>query len=127
MATQNIIVVAARSLLLDLIMDVLYFPVWWYSAGLVQFVYNRARSTVATSEHLAIRLLVLNIFRPMFAQYDRTGRIISFFMRLVILCVRSVYLLGYTALQLIAIVAWVAAPLFIVYRLVVIYLGWYAF
>lgn len=124
MTSQNIIVVAGKLLLVDVIADALYFPLWWYTAGLAQFARGRARSVMETSENLALRLLLLNIFKPMFAQYDRVGRIISFFMRIVILVGRAVYFFLYCALQLAVLAAWILLPLFIFYRIVSIYAGW---
>ncbi len=109
----------------DVVADVIFFPIWWYTSGLKLMVLNRGTSVVDMEEHLALRLLLLNMFKPMFAQYDRAGRVISFFMRLIILIFRSVYFVIYLALQLLFILMWIALPVFVFYRLMVIYAPWY--
>ena len=125
-ARQNIGVLAARSIFIDLIGDALYFPLWWYSSGLQQILLGFARSVTETADHLSLRLLILNIFRPMFAQSDRTGRIISFFMRLVILIGRSIYFFVYVLFRMLLVIIWAAIPVLIVYRLAAIYVFPYA-
>jgi hypothetical protein len=126
MVQQNIIVLAVKSIVVDIIGDALYFPIWWYSVGLKTVLMNRVRSLDAMSEQLALKLLILNIFKPMFAQSDSAGRIISFFMRIVILIARSVFFAIFAVLQLCILILWVGVPLYVFYRIVGIYLSWYA-
>lgn len=123
---QNIIVAAGRSIVIDIIGDVLYFPIWWYTSGLKYRLKRFTQSISEMADHLALRLLLLNIFRPMFAQYDRTGRIISFFMRIVILIARSVYFGIYMILQTLIVIVWLLLPVLIAYRISEIYILRYA-
>ena len=125
MVQQNILVLALKSIIVDIIGDALYFPIWWYTMGLKHIVMNRLKSLDSMSNQLALRLLILNIFKPMFAQSDSTGRIISFFMRIVLLIGRSIFFGIYTLLQLLIILFWVSLPVFIFYRIVSIYFAWY--
>jgi hypothetical protein len=125
MVQQNIIILSIKSIVVDIIGDALYFPIWWYTVGLKHIVMNRVKSLEAMSNQLALRLLILNIFKPMFAQSDRAGRIISFFMRIVILIARSIFFVIYTFLQALIILIWIGVPLLIFYRLVGIYFSWY--
>lgn len=127
MRTQNIALLAAKSIVVDVIGDVLYFPLWWYSAGLRYRLQRFVMSVTTMADQLALRLLVLNIFKPMFAQSDRAGRIISFFMRIVILIARSIYFFVFMLLQLLLIVFWVVVPIFVAVRIVEIYLSVYGF
>ena len=122
MLRQNIVFLATKTLFFDIAWDFVYFPIWWYTVGLQHIVMNGMKNILAMADHLALRLLVLNIFKPMFAQTDRAGRIISFFMRVVILIARSVYLFIYTLLQLVLIVGWIIVPAFVVYRLLSIFI-----
>ena len=125
MLRQNIFFVAGKSIFIDIIGDALFFPLWWYTSGLKHVIENFVRSIIEMSDHLALRLLILNIFKPMFAQTDRAGRMISFFMRIVILIGRSIYFLIYTILRLLIVLVWIAIPAFVFYRLVTIY--WYSY
>ena len=84
--TQNIIVQAAKILLIDLIGELLYFPIWWYTQGLkrvVLYVFNSIRNT---NKNLAVGLMFKSLGKPMFGQYDREGRLISFFFRFIPIC-----------------------------------------
>ncbi|MBI4090586.1 MAG: hypothetical protein HY422_01030 [Candidatus Komeilibacteria bacterium] len=119
---QNIFAAAGRSIAVDIVGDVLYFPIWWYTSGLKYRLKRFMQSIGEMADHLALRLLLLNIFKPMFAQYDRTGRIISFFMRIVILIVRSVYFFIYSIVQMVIVVVWLLLPVLIVSRILEIYL-----
>lgn len=121
MIRQNSFLVATRMVALDVIMEALYAPVWWYTAGLRHIALNRLKNMRDTASHLALRLLILNIFQPMFAQFDRAGRIISFFMRIIIIIARLVYFLVYCIFELAILALWVAVPLFVLYRLIVLY------
>lgn len=120
---QNIFFVAGKSILVDLIGDVIYFPIWWYTAGFFQVLKNFARNIKSMASQLALRLLVLNIFKPMFAQYDRAGRIISFFMRIVILVGRAVYFMLYLIVQTALVLVWLLLPIVAVLRLIDMYLN----
>ncbi len=126
MIQQNIVVLSIKSIAIDIVGDVLYFPIWWYTTGLKHIVMNRIRSLEGMSDQLALRLLLLNIFKPMFAQSDSAGRIISFFMRIVILIARSIFFFVFSMLQMLIILIWIGLPVLIFYRLEVIYLGGYA-
>jgi len=126
MIKQNILVASGRSILVDIVWDFVYFPVWWYTSGLKQITLGRIKSIENMVDHLALRLLLLNIFKPMFAQYDRAGRIISFFMRIVILIGRSIYFFVYSALQLVIVIIWLLLPALVVYRIIGIYFTRYA-
>jgi hypothetical protein len=122
MIKQNIVYLAGKSFAVDIIGDALYFPIWWYTLGLRHIIFNAFKSIRDTAHNLALRLLVLNIFKPMFAQYDRAGRIISFFMRVVILIARTIYIVIFAILRLIIVVIWIMFPLLVVYRLIDIFI-----
>lgn len=121
MVSQNIFFTASRTVLIDLLWEIVYFPLWWYTAGLKQIVLLRIKNVKDMADHLALRLLILNIFKPMFAQYDRTGRIISFFMRIIILVARFVFFSVYILLELVIVAVWIGIPIFTLYRIIAIY------
>ncbi|HBU27875.1 TPA: hypothetical protein DEB00_02040 [Candidatus Uhrbacteria bacterium] len=90
---QPLVVQAAKLFLVDLVGGVLGFPVWWYSRGAVRwshFMWDWYASYRAT---LAVDVWVKNLFVPMYGSYDIAGRLISFFMRLVMIFLRSFLLL----------------------------------
>ena len=95
----------------DLIGEFLYWPVWWYSKGLKNTTIFSARTIKDWEEILGVSIWAKNLFTPMFGQYDIEGRLISFFMRLIQLTLRSVILAFLIVFSLIPIILWVLLPL----------------
>ena len=115
--TQNIAFRAIRYVLIDLIGDILYWPAWWYSKGLLKaglFCLNEIKDQ---EERMGLRIWTKNIFTPMFAQYDIEGRIISFFMRLIQIIFRSIFLAVWVAFMLILFIVWIILPFIVCYQL----------
>jgi len=113
--TQNIIVQATKILLVDLIGELLYFPIWWYTQGLKRVVLYVFNSIKNTNRNLAVGLMFKSLFKPMFGQYDREGRIISFFFRLILTFARTIAFLILVAIYLLAIVFWILLPVAVVW------------
>ena len=113
--TQNIIVQATKILLVDLIGELLYFPIWWYTQGLKRVVLYVFNSIKDTNRNLAVGLMFKSLFKPMFGQYDREGRIISFFFRLILTFARTIAFLILVAIYLLAIVFWILLPVAVVW------------
>lgn len=81
--------------------NILTFPIWWYSEGL-QLAFRHARSrwgTVLRSTGLIIFLR--NMTQPLYGDYTRSGRAISFFLRVFLL----VFILIWTVVRLIIVLA----------------------
>jgi len=116
--TQNIIITAIKSLFIDLIGEILYFPIWWYTQGLKRIVLYVWNSIKRTGRNLALPLMFKNMFNPMFGQYDRQGRIISFFMRLILTFSRLIMFVVLTIFHSIIIVFWIVLPLVVAWGIV---------
>lgn len=115
--TQNIAFRTIRYVLIDLIGDILYWPVWWYSKGLLKAGLFCLREIKNQEERLGLTIWMKNIFTPMFGQYDIEGRIISFFMRLIQIIARSIFLAVWAAFMLILFTIWIILPLIAGYQL----------
>ena len=102
----------------ELIRDILYFPVWWYGRGLVNLIMGMVNFLVDKQKALALFVWVKNIFRPMYAQYDWQGMLISFFMRLAQIIFRSIVMLFWLIFSLAVIIFWILFPLFVVYEII---------
>lgn len=102
-------------LLFETFLDLLYFPVWWYTAG----AYGSAKWCLgliaAGNGNFAPGLWLANIFVPMYGQYDFEGRLISFFMRLVQILVRLVALFIWILICLILFCVWLLLPIMVFY------------
>lgn len=101
---------ATSFLLRELVGEILRFPVWWYSEGLVLAWRRLERQWMAGVDRTGIRWLLINMGKPMYGDYTRSGKIISFFFR-VILVFWSVMVLGVWAVMVLTIfLIWLAAP-----------------
>jgi hypothetical protein len=88
-----------KSFLFDTLLSIFYFPIWWYTKGLKKrFIFFKERVRVL-SNALALKIMFANYFKPMFGDYSRPGRMISFFMRTILLLWRIfLFLAGFLGL-----------------------------
>jgi len=115
---SNSFIFYSLQILIELIRDVLYFPVWWYGRGLLNLIIGVMHFLSDKQKALALLVWIKNIFRPMYAQYDFAGILISFFIRLVQIIFRSLFLLFWLILCLAVILFWVLFPLFVIYEII---------
>jgi len=94
-----------------LAVNIVTAPFWWYSVGLFVFAQMLAESLRRVARNLGIALWARNIFTPMFGQYDRVGRIISFFVRLANVIGRSIALALWALWWLILFFIWIGGPI----------------
>ena len=117
MLTNNLGLYAGK-ILVDLLKDILYFPLWWYSRGLKQLAIKVKNFLVSKERSLALFVWMKNIFRPMYAQYDWAGILISFFVRLFQITVRGIFMLGWLTVALLALGLWLILPVLAVYEII---------
>ncbi len=104
---------AVKFVAVDLIADFLLFPVWWYTEGFVRALRAAGRWLRDARRLMAVGLWTKHLFVPMFAQYDISGRLISFSIRLAMIIVRS---LGLAVLAVVIgffLIAYLAFPFFV--------------
>ncbi len=99
------------SLLAGVVGQFLYFPVWWYSTGLLRFSKRIFYFWQDQFYSLGVWVWIKNIFVPMYGQFDITGRLISFLVRLVQIVARTFILLAWLIACLILVILWIAWPL----------------
>lgn len=114
---NNIAYTTAKYVLIDLIGDILYWPVWWYTRGLVKTGLFCWQSVKNQEEKLGLLIWIKNITTPMFGQYDWEGRLISFFVRLIQIIFRAAILLVWIILVLGFFLLYVFLPLIIIHQL----------
>ncbi len=99
---------ATRFIFREFVVDVLFFPAWWYGKGFIRvgrFTLTRIAEFTNRSRW-SPKVWFQNIFVPMYGDYSRSGRAISF-------AVRAVVALALTVVLVVAVVAYLA--LFILY------------
>jgi hypothetical protein len=104
-----------KLIFVDTLLDILYFPVWWYSRGMV-LAFKWVVAEIMSFENLfGLRIWIKNIFHPMFSQHDWQGKIISFFMRIFQIIFRTVALAGVSVFYFILFLAYLVLPVFIIW------------
>ncbi len=114
---KNLAITSLQFVAVDIIGDILFWPIWWYTKGLVNAVLSTGRNIKEQAEALGIGVWLRNIFTPMFGQYDIEGRIISFFMRLIQIIVRTVGLVFWSLIYCFFFALWIFLPPLVVYQL----------
>lgn len=104
--------------LIDSFRTILYFPLWWYSRGLVNTLKGSLSWTRDFEQTLGFKIWVKNLFVPMFGQRDIMGRFISFLLRLFQIITKGIVLLVFIFLQIVLIVFWLVLPVFILYMII---------
>lgn len=92
--------------LFEVFLDVLYFPVWWYTAGLIQcirYLWNQVRYGVAV---LGIGIWIKNFFKPMYGVSTLQERIISVVMRFFVLIGKFIALIAWMLILFLLLVIW---------------------
>jgi hypothetical protein len=97
-------------ILLQILRDFLYFPLWWYSVGLWRTLLKVGTFLHEQQTILGLAVWIKNIFTPMYGQRDFTGKAISFFIRLIQIIFRGILMLFWLLLSLIFIIFWLALP-----------------
>ncbi|MDD2807184.1 MAG: hypothetical protein PHW95_01515 [Patescibacteria group bacterium] len=120
---KGLIYTPVKYIAIGLVGDVLYWPIWWYTVGLVKTLKMCFREIAAQESRLGLSIWAKNIFTPMFGQYDVEGRIISFFARLIQIIYRSVLLLVWSIFVMIILIVWIFTPFFVVYQIYYLFLN----
>lgn len=102
-------------LLIQFLVDIFYFPVWWYSVGAKRAFFACINFIGEANANLAPGLWLKNIFVPMFGQTDLQGRITSFFMRLINVIGRGIGLCIWIVVVWILFLVWLSFPALVVF------------
>ena len=115
--SQNIAWKTTKYVFKEIIIDVVYFPLWWYTKGVKKAGFFFINEVIDWSNRLSLRILFKNLLKPMYGDYSRSGRAISLIMRLIVfgfkLFIMIIWLIILLALSLL----WVVLPVFIIYMI----------
>jgi len=114
--SDHILIATLKYIAVEIIWDVIYFPIWWYSKGLMRVInYCIESATFHVNRRMALGIWIKSMFKPMYGDYTREGRIISIFMRFVVLIWKLVSAVLWLVLLFIIFILWIALPLLIIY------------
>ena len=94
--------------------EIIYAPVWWYSAGAVGALNRFFDRLRFGNQYFGWSVWLVNIFRPMYAQRDFAGRAISFVVRIIQVIVRSMLLLGWSMVALLMLLSYFFLPVIVI-------------
>ena len=100
----------ARLLFVDLLGSVVWFPAWWYTEGLTMVAKKALNTLRYRARAYSFRIWIKNFFTPMYGQYDITGRLVSVFMRTVVLIARAIAIMVEAVVYAVGLVVWLALP-----------------
>lgn len=107
----------STKIVVELIWEIVYFPIWWYTRGLWQFMLSILNFLSHKNKSIGFTVWLKNILRPMYGQYDFFGIIISIVIRSVQIIFRGLIMLIWIGLSLLALAAWLALPLIVAYQI----------
>ncbi len=94
----------------DLFLSLGSWPIWWYSRGLKRFHKFFIKRVKLSWRNRALHILLRSWFKPMYAQYDWQGRIISFFFRTLLIIWRFLMFVVLLLFYLLLYLAWIILP-----------------
>lgn len=112
---DNVLVRALRYIGLEFIWGILYFPVWWYTTGTKRMLLFIGREINELAQTLNLKILLKSLFKPMFGDYSREGRMISIFVRFFHLLFLTLTQLVFTVAIIGLLVIWLVLPLIVIY------------
>jgi hypothetical protein len=102
-----------------ILIDTIYFPIWWYTAGFLKVLQWSKKSMQKAERVAALKIWLKSMFKPMFQDYTKEGRIVSFFMRIVLLIFKLV-MVGLWAMVLLGVILlWLTIPVITILLLLV--------
>ena len=106
-----------QRMLLELLWDIIYFPIWWYTDGARKVLVSCVNMIKDVNAMLAPGLWLKNMFVPMFGQYDLQGRLVSILMRFFNVIFRTIGLLIWVILVVALFFVWILLPMAVLYFL----------
>ncbi|MCK4554223.1 hypothetical protein KAU19_04645 [Candidatus Parcubacteria bacterium] len=115
---SNNFAIYGTKILAELVKDIIYFPLWWYTKGIIQLLKVLKNFLINREKSLALLVWIKNIHRPMYGQYDWQGKLISFFFRIIQIIVRGIAMLIYLIIAVLVFCFWLALPVLVVYEII---------
>lgn len=104
-------------ILAEISRDLIFFPLWWYTRGLVMVLLGLVNFIKNMEKSLALFVWMKNIFVPMYGQRDIQGWAISVFIRVIQIIFRGFILLIIVLLSVLLFIFWLVFPFFVAYQI----------
>lgn len=107
--------------MVDVLLDILTWPVWWCTQGLWTVLKWVGRGIANEWFDFGLGPWLKSMFTPMYADYSLAGRAISFVARIIILVFRLAQFILWFALYLVALALYIGLPVGAAYLLYTFY------
>ena len=121
--TQNIVWKSLRYVLIEILLDFVYFPLWWYTRGLKKVALFCLEQIKNWGGRLSLRILFANLLKPMYSDYSKSGRIISLFLRIIVFGFKLILMVVWIIILLIIFFVYLLFPPFIIYQIILTFSG----
>lgn len=101
----------------DFLAIILYFPLWWYGRGLKKSFIFSWQKIKKGWQGLALSILILNFFKPMYGQRGFAAYVLSLGVRFWQLLWRLLLMFVWAALWLAVFLLWIILPVFSIWQL----------
>lgn len=108
----------STKIIFQLITDIIYFPIWWYTAGFLKLLQWTRKYLANRLRANGLLIWVKHIFTPMYGQTDWAGILISFLTRCLQIFFRGIAMLFWLLIVIILIFLWLIMPIIIIHQLV---------
>lgn len=106
-----------KDLFLDIIWEVLYFPIWWYSRGFKKTALFCWQKIKDGWRALSLTIFLESFFKPMYGQHGWDAYILSLATHLVQLLWRLSLIILWFVFWLFVLILWIALPILIIWQL----------
>jgi hypothetical protein len=106
-----------KDLLTDVFWSVLYFPLWWYGPGLRKTLVYSWKKVKAGWRNLALTILLVNFFKPMYGQKGFAAYALSIGTRFFQVLSRLFLVLLWALFWVCILLLWVILPLFSLWQI----------
>lgn len=114
--SDNVLIATLKYIAIEILWDIVYFPIWWYTKGLTLIAQYCLRSAqFHVTRRLALGVWLKSMFKPMYGDYTKEGRIISVFMRFVVLIWKIIAAVLWMLVLTLVFFGWILLPLVIIY------------
>lgn len=109
----NNVALKGVKIFIEIIMDIIYFPLWWYSKGFFNLLAFVKNLIIDKNKSLAFSIWLKNIFRPMYGQYDLAGIFISLLVRIFQIIIRGFMIILWLIISFCILTLWIIIPFFV--------------
>jgi len=107
-----------KDLFLDSLLELFYFPLWWYSRGFKKAAVFCWQRVDGGWRALALSILFRNFFKPMYGQKGAAAYLLSLNTHLWQIVWRFLLIAVWFAFWLLVLLVWLTLPVFIISQLI---------